>query len=241
MAKPGMGSNLNYDGENVDFDEFYKAFGYDSAMYGWDSIQQAAVLFVRKPVSDQPNAVLTCFTGSTRFGCDCEVEIVKGQTSVKCAGNNENFPRTDGNIVQCESFSLELARATKLTRLETMVSVGNCEFSVPMLLDSGATASFINISKLPKELAEKVNKVISGQSEFNDLGLERVEVNIKSALNCQAVACARGTIVNHSGALNQTADLLSRPPQVYVNKLETDVNLDWEEEQGNRSGKKMMF
>ncbi|RNA20146.1 hypothetical protein BpHYR1_034349 [Brachionus plicatilis] len=262
---------------------------------------------------------------STRFGCDCEVEIVKGETSVKCAGNNENFPRTDSrqemvrinidyksvlpgqfkqvieinkavpkpqyenrrfvgncnycnkpghkwalcrrrmfdadkkseskdtryerkhqqqtpnyqmqsqnyqhrmhqnqnqsvynnkqnraktsaftieaevedesevvaNTVQCESFSLELARVTKLTRLETMVSVGNRVFSVPMLQDSGATSSFINISKLPKELPEKVNKVISGQSEFNDLGLERVEVNIKSALNCQAVACARGTV-----------------------------------------------
>ena len=98
------------------------------------------------------------------------------------------------NTLQFESFSLDLARVTKLTRLETTVSVGNYEFSVPILLDSGATASFINISKLPKELAEKVNKVISGQSEYNDLGLERVEVNIKSALNCQAVACARRII-----------------------------------------------
>ena len=44
MAKRGMGSNLNYDGENVDYDEFYKAFGYDAAMYGWDSVQQAAVI-----------------------------------------------------------------------------------------------------------------------------------------------------------------------------------------------------
>ena len=39
-----MGSNLNYDGDNVDYDEFYKAFGYDAAMYGWDSVQQAAVI-----------------------------------------------------------------------------------------------------------------------------------------------------------------------------------------------------
>ncbi|CAF0896871.1 unnamed protein product [Brachionus calyciflorus] len=45
-----MGSNLNYDGDNVDYDEFYKAFGYDAAMYGLDSVQQAASVESRRNI-----------------------------------------------------------------------------------------------------------------------------------------------------------------------------------------------
>ncbi|RNA30354.1 hypothetical protein BpHYR1_050047 [Brachionus plicatilis] len=44
MAKRGMVSNLNYDGENVDYDDFYKAFGYDAAMNISDNVQQAHVI-----------------------------------------------------------------------------------------------------------------------------------------------------------------------------------------------------
>ncbi|CAF0846861.1 unnamed protein product [Brachionus calyciflorus] len=44
MVKRRMGSNLNYDDDNVDYDEFYKAFGYDAAMYVWDRFQQAEVI-----------------------------------------------------------------------------------------------------------------------------------------------------------------------------------------------------
>ncbi len=47
------GANLVFDGENMLFDEFYNAFGYDAVMYMWDEAQQA-------------RAIMFCFAGKAK-------------------------------------------------------------------------------------------------------------------------------------------------------------------------------
>ncbi|CAF0896852.1 unnamed protein product [Brachionus calyciflorus] len=100
----------------------------------------------------------------------------------------------EANTLFGVSFSCDPLRNSRLTRVETKISLGQHEFNLPMLLDSGATASFININKLPSTMAETVKHVIAGNQVEKSFGLERIEVRIKSALSCESIACARGKV-----------------------------------------------
>ncbi|CAF0944553.1 unnamed protein product, partial [Brachionus calyciflorus] len=101
----------------------------------------------------------------------------------------------EANTLLCESFSYDPLRNSRLTRVETKILIfRQHEFNLPMLLDSGATASFININKLPSTMAETVKQVIAGNKLGKSFGLERIKFRIKSALSCESIACARGKV-----------------------------------------------
>lgn len=79
-----------------------------------------------------------------------------------------------------------------LTRVHTVLEIDNQRTSVQMLVDSGATASFINPNKLPEQISTQINKFVKGEDEPNKLNLERMDLTIKSAMSNEQTKCAYG-------------------------------------------------
>lgn len=96
--------------------------------------------------------------------------------------------------IECHSLKSELKFKHKLTRVDCEIVIGNQAACLPMLLDSGATASFINPSQLPVETQEQIEEFLSGNISLNKLELEEIYVTIKAALSKQTVKCAMAKV-----------------------------------------------
>ena len=106
----------------------------------------------------------------------------------------EDTKETEAHTVHCESFSCSSVNKASLTRVNSTIELDRSKVDLPMLIDSGATASFINITQLPNKLANKISRFIDGDKNFSDLGLKRIDLAIKSALSSRSVICAIGTV-----------------------------------------------
>ncbi|CAF0918922.1 unnamed protein product [Brachionus calyciflorus] len=107
---------------------------------------------------------------------------------------NEFDSDIEAKTVYCESFNSSGLKSTTLTRVEADVELDKSKLNIPILIDSGATASFINITKLPAKIADKISKFLDGDTNSNEFGLKRIDLTIKSALNTETVMCAIGKI-----------------------------------------------
>ena len=100
----------------------------------------------------------------------------------------------EAHTVYCESLNCRSVKKANLTRVDVNVELDKSKLEVPMLIDSGATASFININKLCPKIADKISKFVNGQNTKNEFGLKRIDLTIKSALNYESVNCAIGKV-----------------------------------------------
>lgn len=93
--------------------------------------------------------------------------------------------------VSCNAIG---ATENALVRVGVDVQAAGIAFEVPMLVDTGSSASFLAPDMLPPPLADEVHNFVNFGKESVLLGLKKINICVNSALNAKSVQCAKGTI-----------------------------------------------
>ena len=96
----------------------------------------------------------------------------------------------DCGTLVCEANACSSNGRPTLKRLDVEAEMGGCRINTKMLIDTGATASFINPKKLPKALSFLVDLFLEGKDVDNSLNLKKSKFKFKSAFHQTVEDCA---------------------------------------------------
>lgn len=85
-------------------------------------------------------------------------------------------------------------QASNLVRVSAVLEVNNQDIPMNMLVDSGATASFISPDRLPKDMANQVEQFLNNNGQVDGWDLKRADLTIRSARKTEKIKCATGQV-----------------------------------------------
>ncbi|RNA13898.1 hypothetical protein BpHYR1_036576 [Brachionus plicatilis] len=89
----------------------------------------------------------------------------------------ETYKQYQGPQRHLQSMQKWLSKEkASLKRVDATVELDKSKVNIPVLIDSGATASFINISKLLAKLADRISRFIDGDATNPVFGLKRIDL-----------------------------------------------------------------
>ena len=109
--------------------------------------------------------------------------------------DNDYIPeKSEIRTIICDNFLCGEANKTSLIRVDAEVFYEDGKFTLPLLIDSGSTTSFINPRWLPNDLRSKIEYFKLTNVDETDLNLKSVNLSIRSALSTQSSKCAVANI-----------------------------------------------
>lgn len=91
--------------------------------------------------------------------------------------------------LECENYTCT-DKPERLVRVKAEVELNGVTERLPMLIDCGATASFINPAKLSSESSKTVSNFLNFGTAPENMNLKRIKLTMKSALIAKTIECA---------------------------------------------------
>lgn len=92
-------------------------------------------------------------------------------------------------FVECNGL-----KANNLERVSLLLKIGNWNTKINMLVDCGSSGSFINPTKLPREIQDFISNIIQEEKMAIKNGFVKTALTIKSALSTKRLDCIMGDI-----------------------------------------------
>ncbi|RNA29077.1 hypothetical protein BpHYR1_038437 [Brachionus plicatilis] len=103
----------------------------------------------------------------------------------------ENLEETT-NTIYAQNYTHN--QASNLVRVGAALEVNNRNIPMNMLIDSGATASFINPDRLPKDKANQMDQFLNNNGQVDGWDLKKADLTIRSARKTEKIKCATGQV-----------------------------------------------